>query len=129
MSEEIEITEIDLQDLYHYGIQLSAAHLLDEILTKYENLERILILNFSPDVGMEVYYSDLDRETEKEIVEQIEREEKLDDEFFIKIAKNIHAEHIIYLLDGYEWTVAFIKQKEEDPIEKEAEYLAEIFSQ
>jgi hypothetical protein len=114
--EEIEITEIDLSDLYHYNIQLSAAHLLDDILTKYENLKKILIVNFSPDVGMEVYFSDLDRETESKIIDEIEREEKLDDEFFIKIAKRIGAEHIVYLLDGYEWAVAFIKQRqEEDP--------------
>jgi len=116
MSEEIEITEIDLSDLYHYGIQLTAAHLLDEILTKYENLEKVLILNFSPDVGMEIYYSDLDRETENEIVDKIKKAEELDDEFFIKIARLLNAQHIIYLLDGYEWAVAFIKQRqEEDP--------------
>jgi hypothetical protein len=114
--QEVEVTEIDLQDLYGYGIQLSAAHLLDEILTKYENLERILIINFSPDVGMEIYYSSLSREREREIVEQIEREENLDDEFFIEIAKMVGAEHVIYLLDGYEYAVAFIKQRqEEDP--------------
>jgi hypothetical protein len=117
MSEqEIEVTEIDLQDLYHYGIQITAAHLLDEILTKYEGVKKILIVNFSPDVGMEIYFSDLDREVEKEIIEQIEREEELDDEFFIEIAKKISAEHVIYLLDGYEWAVAFVRQRqEEDP--------------
>jgi len=113
--QEVEVSEIDLSDLYGYGIQITAAHLLDEILTKYENLEKILIVNFSPDVGMEIYYSSLSRETEKQIVDEIEREEKLDDEFFIKIAKRINAEHVIYLLDGYEWAVAFIKQREEDP--------------
>jgi len=129
MSEEIEITEIDLQDLYHYGIQITAAHLLDEILSKYEGVKKILIVNFSPDVGMEIYYSDLDRETEKQIINEIESAENLDDKFFIEIAKKISAEHIVYLLDGYEYAVGFIKQKEEDPIEKEAEYLAEIFSQ
>jgi len=116
MSEEIEITEIDLQDLYHYGIQIRACDMLNEILVKYENVEKRLVLNFSPDVGMEICYSDIDRETEKEIVEQIKREENLDDEFFIGIAKRINVEHIIYLLDGYEYAVAFVRKKqEEDP--------------
>jgi hypothetical protein len=115
MSEEIKITEIDLSDLYHYDIQITAAHMLDEILSKYDNIKKILMINFSPDAGMEVYYSDLDRETEKQIIDEIEREEKLDDKFFIEIAKKISAEHVIYLLDGYEWAVAFVKSKEEDP--------------
>jgi len=116
MSEEIEITEIDLQDLYHYGIQIRACDMLNEILVKYENLEKVLILNFSPDVGMEICYSDIDRETENEIVDKIKKAEELDDEFFIKIARLLNAEHVIYLLDGYEWAVAFIKQRqEEDP--------------
>jgi len=114
--QEIEVSEIDLSDLYGYGIPITAAHMLDEILSKYENLEKILILNFSPDVGMEIYYSSLSRDTENELVDKILKAENLNDEFFIEIAKRINAEHIIYLLDGYEYAVAFVRKKqEEDP--------------
>jgi hypothetical protein len=113
--EEIEVSEIDLSDLYHYGIQIRACDMLNEILVKYENVEKLLTLNFSPDVGMEICFSDIDRETENMIVDMINKMEGKDEETFIEIAKMIGVEHIVYLLDGYEYAAAFIKQKEEDP--------------
>jgi len=113
--EEIEFTEIDLQDLYGYGIQIRACDMLNEILVKYENVERKLVLNFSPDAGIDVCYSELDGKTENKIIEMVNTMEGRDEQVFVEIARMIGVNHIVYLLDGYEYAVSFIKQKEEDP--------------
>jgi hypothetical protein len=100
----MEWIEIDLQDLYHIGhIDITAAELLQRILDAY-NVEYQVLVNCSPDVGVDYY---IDDEEFKEAFSKAmgwQEERKVIEDYAIR--KNAVA--VVELFDGYEWSAALI---------------------
>jgi len=123
MMSKIKFVKIDLSDLYEIiRPKVSAYKILKSILDQYDvNYE--ILLNISPDVGEE--YLTNDKEFENKFSEALYVEDAF--EVLEEYAEKKNAKAIIVLEDGYESAIALIYGYKD--IEKEAEYLAEIFSQ
>jgi len=105
---EVPRVEINLSELYSYiRPEDTAAGILGGILIHYKGFEILAMLNFSPDVGMDVYTDSTRLYTELKRLSKIE-----DDEIIVsEAAKITNADLVIELYDGYEFAVAFLRLK------------------
>jgi len=123
MMSKIKFVKIDLSDLYEViRPKVSAYKILKSILDQYD-IEYEILVNISPDVGEEYLIND--KEFEDKFSEALYVEDAF--EVLEEYAKKKNAKAIVVLEDGYENAIALVYGYKD--IEKEAEYLAEIFSQ
>ena len=95
--------EVDLQDLHEFKPRYPASELLRRILDAYEAEYEVLV-NCSPDVGVE-YYTD-DDEFKKAFGEV---RSWLDEAVVVEeYAKKRKARAVVELFDGYEWAYALV---------------------
>ena len=121
MSQETQIKKIDLSSIYELVPMNSAATMLRSILQNYERVEEAIIVNESPDIGVDIIPDiGVDIIEDKNLKKEIEKLYKLldieikdYDELYKRIAELVSADMIINLYDGYESAVAFIKMKNE----------------
>jgi len=113
LSQETQIKKIDLSSIYELVPMNSAATMLRSILQNYERVEEAIIVNESPDIGVDIIEDkNLKKEIEK-LYKLLDIEIKDYDELYKRIAELVSADMIINLYDGYESAVAFIKMKNE----------------
>jgi len=117
---KIKKIEIDLQDLYDFEPQTLASEMLEKILENYKYAEIVLLLNVSPDTGLEIFTDDKRLKHEAlRLNDELERyykeldndaEVKSEDEYIERLATITDADAIVELHDGYEYSVAFVKK-------------------
>jgi hypothetical protein len=98
---------IDLQELYYCGRpDVMASTILKTLLELY-NINHIVLLNVSPDVGVEILVED------EELKKIVREAEDLNDLFerVTRYAEEIGAEGVVELFDGYERAFAVILPK------------------
>jgi hypothetical protein len=101
---KVKWIRLDFSELYRLGhIDVLATELLKKILDAY-NVEYEILLNFSPDTGVEYITND------KEFIRKFDEaqgwleEERVIEEY----ARKKGATAIVVLFDGYEWSAAII---------------------
>jgi len=101
---EVEWIRIDLQDLYRLGhIDVVASELLKKILETY-NLEYVMLVNCSPDVGCEYFVDDDEFKKAFDEAWSWLEEAAVVGEY----AKRREAKAVVLLYDGYEWAYALV---------------------
>jgi hypothetical protein len=110
MSEsQLKWIEINLEELYEFVPFTRASDILESILKNYECIKVVATVNFSPDAGLEVSADNY--EIEKMIYDKFYKIK--DDETAIReVAKELNVNTIVFLYDGYESAVAFVKSGE-----------------
>jgi len=100
----VKWVRLDLSDLYELGhINITAAKLLERILEAYK-VEYELLVNCSPDSGVEYFVGDKEfREAFNKAAGWREEEEVVDE-----YARERNAVAVVELFDGYEWAYALI---------------------
>jgi len=117
-----KVVQIDLSELYRLGgPEVPAADILVDIVRKYVGVEILAVLNFSPDTGAEVFYDCTGAERELKRVAMLPDMERTIEEG----AKLTGAELVVWLHDGYESAVAFVKREEKE--EEDTSWVDEIF--
>jgi hypothetical protein len=100
---------LDFEELYHLGhIDVMASELLSKILETY-NLKYVMLVNCSPDVGVEYFVDDREFMRKFNEAQGWQEEERVIEEY----ALSRGASAVVELFDGYEWAAALIFPSEE----------------
>jgi hypothetical protein len=100
---EIEIHEINLESLYRYAPQFNVEKILESILKNYIGLEYKILVTISPDIGSKYF----DKEFQEFVLNFHEDDIEL---AAIEYAKR-HGYDLVTLFDGYEKSIALIREK------------------
>jgi hypothetical protein len=101
---EVKWIRLNFEELYSLGhIDITASELLGRILDAY-NLDYKLLVNCSPDVGVDYFIDDREFIRKFSEAQGWEEEEKVIEEYAVKQK----AIAIVELYDGYEWAAALI---------------------
>ena len=105
---QVKIIEIDFEKLYELGgISIRAIDLLKKILDTYK-VDYELLVNLSPDVGVEYLTSD------QKFIGEFERADVDDlDDVVEKYAKRRKADAVVRLYDGYELAWAIVWRRKD----------------
>lgn len=106
---ELRVLKLDLSAIYSLTPERPACEILSDILKNYRHTGVVLMINASPDVGIEYYSPDTSLvRVGKEIRDLAESGEDWD-KVVEKIARIVGSTVVIELSDGYEICTAFTR--------------------
>jgi len=122
---KIKFVKIDLSNLYEVIRPKVAPWRILKNIFEENDVEYEILVNISPEGG-DVYLT-YDKEFEDKFREALYVEDNVF-EFLKEYAEKKNAKAVVIIEDGYEISIALVYKDYKD-IEKDAEYLAQIFSQ